>query len=549
MLKKILTGAWACLLLICVVLEWLSLRHGYTGFVDLTTSWINQEENRDVVFSFVTETEFRALQIMLGAWIAGLVLCFLARKKILYILQEFVSFLFASMKQLWREIAGSMAKYILLIPFGCSVYYASTMPVTYDEAWTYLYFTINSPIASVTFYPASNNHILFSLVSNFTSLIPFLSPLLAFRISSIVISSVSWSLLYVGLKKWTGEKPALLMTALSSMLFMSVYYSYMARGYALVILFFVLASFSVWNLLSKNNTRQYWILYVLTTVLGGYTMPSFLFVLAPLSVLLLTATATNKTTWLKAHLTILATCFLLYLPVMIVNGFDVFWQNISGRELPLNDFAQKIIPFLIHAVHEITGWPVWVWSPLCLISVGYLMWKKQGYPLRVGMIFISVTGILLVLNPVIPYSRSLIHFGVLMGVFISLPFVSLFEATSLRKIFILALCLQGLLTYTTCMQIKKYDHVYRDYNTLALEIMGDQKRYYFNSKLFDTTFAFEMKTHGYRWQKAANAYPTKVHPMSADTVDGYDYIVIDKRVDETQVKKPIHTTPQIHVYQ
>ena len=537
------------MLIVCIILEWLSLQHGYTGFVNLTTSWIHQEENRDVIFSFVTENEFCALQIILGVWIAGLVLCFWARKKIFLTLQGFISFLFAAMKQLWREIAGSTAKYILLIPFGCSVYYASTMPVTYDEAWTYLYFTINSPIASVTFYPASNNHILFSLISNFTSLIPFLSPLFAFRISSVVISSLSWSLLFIGFKKWTGEKPALLITAVSSMLFMSVYYSYMARGYALVILFFILASISVWNLFSNNNSRQYWILYVLTNVLGCYTMPSFLFVLAPLSVLLLTSSVISKTTWLKAHLAILVTCFLLYVPVMIVNGIDVFSQNISGRELPLYDFAQKIIPFFIDAVGEITGWPLWVWSPLGVSATVYLIWKKRWQPLRVFILFILLTGILLVLHPVIPYSRSLIHFGILIVVFISLPFISLFRAAAMRNIFILAICLQGLLVFTTYVQIRNYDRVYRDYHTLAMKIMGEQKRYYFNSRLFDTTFAFEMRTHGYRWQKAANAYPTKVHPMSADTVDGYDYIVIDRRMDITQVKKPIYTTPQIHVYQ
>ena len=51
---------------------------------------------------------------------------------------------------------------VLIIPIFASVFYALKMPVSYDEAWTFLNFTNKGFFTSITSYDDPNNHVLFS---------------------------------------------------------------------------------------------------------------------------------------------------------------------------------------------------------------------------------------------------------------------------------------------------------------------------------------------------------------------------------------------------
>src|SRR5262249_30214712 len=70
----------------------------------------------------------------------------------------------------------SLATVVVLQIVWC-VRRAATLPVTYDEAWTFMNFTMRPAFASVTYYPAPNNHVLFSVLSNAAPLLP-LQPML-----------------------------------------------------------------------------------------------------------------------------------------------------------------------------------------------------------------------------------------------------------------------------------------------------------------------------------------------------------------------------------
>ncbi|MFT3796805.1 hypothetical protein [Flavobacterium sp.] len=85
---------------------------------------------------------------------------------------------------------------LLAIPLAASVYYALQMPVSYDEAWTFLNFTRKGFVASASHYPAPNNHVLHSLVTNLTYHLPGLSNLFKMRISVLCVNLVSMVLLY-----------------------------------------------------------------------------------------------------------------------------------------------------------------------------------------------------------------------------------------------------------------------------------------------------------------------------------------------------------------
>ena len=189
-----------------VVLFLVSLYSGYPAFILSALAAIGQQSNIDIALTFISKNEFQLLQVVL--LFSVLLLCYvLFRHRVIFAgWAEFYRFIFSRFGFALKSIQSSGGKYLLVIPFIASGYYTITMPVTYDEAWTYLYFTSNSPLASLSFYPVSNNHVLFSLVSNLTYYLPFIPDLIAFRLSSVVFSILTWILLLYITRKWFGEK-------------------------------------------------------------------------------------------------------------------------------------------------------------------------------------------------------------------------------------------------------------------------------------------------------------------------------------------------------
>ncbi len=53
--------------------------------------------------------------------------------------------------------------FVLLAGLGFRLYWGVVQPISYDEAWTYLNFTKNGWLTSLSWYPAPNNHLFYSL--------------------------------------------------------------------------------------------------------------------------------------------------------------------------------------------------------------------------------------------------------------------------------------------------------------------------------------------------------------------------------------------------
>lgn len=549
MLKKSITVFWAGAFGCSLILLVMSIYAGYPGFIAMVLRSIGQQQHLEIALSFVSKTEYRLLQAVIVIWMALLLLAWIFRFQWHSQAAAFLRFLSLSFQQLWHEITSSRAKYFLLIPLASALWHAIHMPVTYDEAWTYVHLTTNGPLVSATFYPAPNNHILFSLISNLTRYLPFVPPLLAFRISSIMITLLSLSLLWYALKKRSSEQTAGLIVALVSVLFMTMYYSYMGRGYALVTFFFILSAIAAAKLSSGKSAPHFAILYVLANVLGGYTMPSFIYATSSIACALLLFRPGDFRRWAKIHVIILFAWLVLYLPVFIVNGIGAITHNAWVQSIPFDAFLRKIGPFLYHALHEITGLPAGLWCILLLASFLYLFWRKQWKMLTGALILLAIPVLLMTWQSVIPFPRTLVWMTIVIPVVILMPFDKIWSAVPIPWLYVSAILLQLGLAWTMHGKCITYDSVYKDYHDLAIKIAGDRKSYYFNSWLFDTTFAFEMQTRGYTFGKVSNFYPTRVHPMNADTIEGYDFIIIDKGFDETRLKKPIHVSRQINVYQ
>ena len=97
---------------------------------------------------------------------------------------------------------------LVAIPVLTSIVYAILLPVSVDEAATFLLFTNTGIMESATTYPAPNNHILHSVITNFTKHLPYLSDLFKLRISSIVVNLVTLLVLYKFVSKHFNKKLA-----------------------------------------------------------------------------------------------------------------------------------------------------------------------------------------------------------------------------------------------------------------------------------------------------------------------------------------------------
>jgi hypothetical protein len=548
LLQRIWTGLWITAVIASVIVFLSTVLLGYTDFVFTTLRLINKEEHADLAFSFVTRQEYHLLQFVLLGWICGLIwLRFFFQHH--SVAKSFLQFIQQGASSVWKSIFHTNAKYVLVIPLVCSLFYAITLPVTYDEAFTYVYFTRNSPLVSMSFYPSTNNHILFSLITNFTQYIPFVSPLLSIRLPSLIISLIAWGVLYHVYRQSASEKPALIFTAVVSMLFMSVYYSFMARGYALVMLFFILACYSMWRITKDNRATNHWILFTISSVLGCYAMPSYAYAWLSCCVLLAVyAHSGRKQLLMSISGTVIITA-LLYLPIFIVSGIESVINNKHLQGVPFHVFRSKVDSFWYQAIGEMTGLHTMLVLTLLGIGLLYMIMSRHWKAINMFLILVLTPVLILTYQSIIPFARTFAYLLPIILLVIAALYTQWLQTASSRIVLGIAIVLQLGLWFNFHRLIGPYDSVYSDYHQAAMYVLGDQQSYYFDSELFDTVLAFELETRGYKMQKATNFYPTIPRPMSADSITGHDYIIIDRHLDETKTKQPVFQTTRLNIYE
>ncbi|MBK9248035.1 MAG: hypothetical protein IPM69_07990 [Ignavibacteria bacterium] len=94
-------------------------------------------------------------------------------------------------------------------------------------------------------------------------------------------------------------------------------------------------------------------------------------------------------------------------------------------------------------------------------------------------------------------------------------------------------------------EIKEYENYSISSHQISSQIIGD-KSFFINSEQFDIFFRFELQTSGYK-----TIVPKVVFPpvkMSSDSMNSYDYVVIDNKYDMSQNRKPIFTNRITNVY-
>jgi len=231
--------------------------------------------------------------------------------------------------------------------------YFSIYNPEYDDAVSYEVFVSKGLLATSAFYPIPNNHVF----SNTLSLLFYqFSPGFwwSMRLPVLLISTGATAFLFAALLRRAGFRVAAVAVTLFSWLQLSLYHAGVGRGYWLLIGLAGVVFFSTLELVTPGGRhRAAWAGLVLTSVLGSYTVPTFVYVLAS-SFSWLGLAFLRQRQWVRLGLLVtagllvgLGTVFL-YAPLLLVSGFDKFTGNGFVAPLAPLAFWQGLPTYLWH---------------------------------------------------------------------------------------------------------------------------------------------------------------------------------------------------------
>jgi hypothetical protein len=305
-----------------------------------------------------------------------------------------------------REGAADMAALFVIIVIGVIVraYYLS-LPIKYDEAFTFLEFAQQPILSGISNYSFPNNHILHTLFVHLSvslfGLHDWALRLPAFVFGALVIPATYW--LGWILSKGEAALVAAALVAGSSKL---IEYSVNARGYTLLMLFSI-ALVAIGFHLIRAATVRAWAAFAVVVSLGFFTIPTMLYVYAAV-LLWVTASRGPDRVTLKCICIVSLAAFsitaVLYLPALLHSGPRALLANPYVHPRSLHEFRSQALTlpsFLWESWTAAVPVPVLI---ALLIGLTISMFRDR---LLIGLLLSFVTAVtaLMVLQWVIPPSR------------------------------------------------------------------------------------------------------------------------------------------------
>jgi len=261
------------------------------GIVLISFSYIPFETARDMLGKLAEDGTFatfnKAMLVrarLLGfAWfIIGTTFLFVNQKVRNYFYQLFISFrlTFGRLKSAFISFIqkDKIDLIFLLLIIALSIIirlFYINQPMRHDEAITFLSFVKKPLIKSLSDYSSSNNHLFHTFLSHIFYVIfgnrEWVIRMPAF-ISGLLIIPASYFTTRVFYNKFAAILTAGLVAASSTM----VAYSTNARGYTIIILFF-LVCLAVARYIKDEDNKALWFIFIILSILGFFTLPMFLY--------------------------------------------------------------------------------------------------------------------------------------------------------------------------------------------------------------------------------------------------------------------------------
>jgi hypothetical protein len=335
---------------------YLLFANNYSEFINWFLLRIHKPHLLKSASSFLSPQQFVLLRIVaIALSVSVLFLLFFLYRKRKIILEQLTLFFDKSesvitnfFKQLLptnrfhRIIFYFLIAFYLVRTTFCIFYY----PIDFDEADTYMLFSSQGPLVSATFYPLPNNHILFSIITSITSMLP-IDPVYALRMPLLPIGLLAVIALFGLLKKYFSHAAALIGLSFFIATYPVFIFSFLARGYLLLLLFFIMALYAIFELcFADQYKKRHSYLFVLASIGGLYTIPSFLYALAGVFLFAFITLLVHKKNasivrLVKDGFMIAIVSAILYLPVLI----SVKWSLLKPYMTPVYDRSNTLSAF------------------------------------------------------------------------------------------------------------------------------------------------------------------------------------------------------------
>ncbi|MBO9700760.1 MAG: glycosyltransferase family 39 protein [Sporocytophaga sp.] len=199
-----------------------------------------------------------------------------------------------------------------------------------DEIWSYNYFVAQGPVVCITYYPDTNNHILFNLISSFLYKL-YAHPAFCMKLPVFIQGLLLEVLIFFSMNRLFNFKTALLAMVMTGAAAEICVYSIVGRGHLLCSLFALSSLLSMIGYL-KQNKKEYLTCLVIFSALGFYTVPTYLYFFIALCVfafvILLKERNFNQLfPLIKAFCLTITGVFILYLPVIGISGLEALTKS------------------------------------------------------------------------------------------------------------------------------------------------------------------------------------------------------------------------------
>ena len=203
-----------------------------------------------------------------------------------------------------------------------SAYQIQTIPITYDEAWTYNHFISKGLLVSI--FSPNNNHVLYTILSVFTDCLP-LSDTWTLRLVALLTGILSCFAFYGLARSIFCWRIGLILLSYfifaPSMSFFSVY----ARGYSLLILGAILSFWAVIRLTQYPESKATWWFYIFGNFIGFYGCLAYVYNFLPLLLIGVIWMLIHRNGALLKHalvcnLILFVLLSIFYSPLLLTNG-------------------------------------------------------------------------------------------------------------------------------------------------------------------------------------------------------------------------------------
>ncbi len=238
-----------------------------------------------------------------------------------------------------RHLAELTLKNWLLISaiFGViaatRLYFLLHYPLHTDETATFDYFVMEGIEAVTGFYPIPNNHV-FQNVLNWVSYQAYPNFIFAVRGTSYLVSFIGLFFLFILLYIAVNLRAAMAFVLMIGGAYMPLYFSVTGRGYALLLILAGIGFISVYYILKPDSTskRLHYFVFTGSSILGLYTVPTYLYTFAAYCIILFAAKLIRKQyNQLLFPVGIGAvvglTTLVLYSPIIAISGTKALFGN------------------------------------------------------------------------------------------------------------------------------------------------------------------------------------------------------------------------------